>query len=381
MAKLMETWEGANLKRSLLRGIYSLGFEHPSPIQQQAILPILEGTDVLAQAQSGTGKTGAFSIAMLERCSDEEPTAQAIMLAPTRELASQINSVVKSLACQTAFRTQLLVGGTSVDRDIRDIRENKPQIFVGCPGRVLDFLHRRVFDTTTLRMIVLDEADEILSAGFVDQLQQIFQFISDSVQVVMFSATIPTELHRVIDKIMRDPIKILVKNELMTLEGISQFYISLPSDNEKISTLKDLYESLSVSQSIIYCNSVRRVIELYDALRQENFPVVCIHSDMERDQRTTSYNEFKSGKYRVLISTNVTARGIDVQQVSVVINFDIPTCETYLHRIGRSGRWGRKGVGINFVTKYDVDKMRAIEKHYATEIKEFPLDYATLFNA
>ena len=197
----------------------------------------------------------------------------------------------------------------------------------------------------------------------------------------MFSATIPTELHRVIDKIMRDPIKILVKNELMTLEGISQFYISLPSDNEKISTLKDLYESLSVSQSIIYCNSVRRVIELYDALRQENFPVVCIHSDMERDQRTTSYNEFKSGKYRVLISTNVTARGIDVQQVSVVINFDIPTCETYLHRIGRSGRWGRKGVGINFVTKYDVYKMRAIEKHYATEIKEFPLDYATLFNA
>jgi len=376
-----ETWDAIELNRSLLRGIYALGFETPSPIQQQSILPIVQGKDVLAQAQSGTGKTGAFAISTIQRCSDEELTPQAIILAPTRELASQINSVVQSLCRQTKFKTQLLVGGTSVDRDMRDMRENCPQIFVGCPGRVLDFLQRGALDNTHLRMIVLDEADEILSQGFRDQLQRIFQFMSEATQVVMFSATIPPELHDVVDKIMRDPVKILVKNELMTLEGISQFYISFPSEHDKLAALKDLYESISVSQSIIYCNSVRRVVELYDAMRQDNFPVCCIHSDMERDHRSQAYQEFKSGKYRVLISSNVTARGIDVQQVSIVVNYDIPTCvHSYLHRIGRSGRWGRKGVGINFVTKYDIDKMRAIEKHYATEIKEMPANFTTLLD-
>jgi len=376
-----EEWESIELNRSLLRGIYALGFEHPSPIQQQTILTIMEGKDLLAQAQSGTGKTGAFTIGAIQRCDEADPSPQAIILAPTRELASQIHSVVGSLCRQTTFRTQLLVGGTSVDRDMRDIRDRKPQLFVGTPGRVLDFLQRGVVDTSKLRMVVLDEADEILSQGFREQLQRIFQYTTDSVQVVMFSATIPTELHEVVDKIMRDPVKILVKNELMTLEGIAQFYVQFPSEDDKLAALKDLYDGISVSQSIIYRNSVRGVVDLYEAMRRENFPVCCIHSEMDRDQRNLAYQEFRSGKYRVLISSNVTARGIDVQQVSIVINYDIPGCvHTYLHRIGRSGRWGRKGIGINFVTKYDVDKMRAIEQHYATEIKEMPADYRSLLD-
>jgi translation initiation factor 4A len=377
---MIESWEdeALGLPLNLLRGIYSLGFETPSPIQKQAILPIVKGGDVLAQAQSGTGKTGAFCIGTIHRCTPD-PAVQAIILAPTRELAIQIQSVFNSLCGQTGLKTQLLIGGTPTDRDIRDLRQNKPQVLVGCPGRVLDMLTRRVFDHASMRMIVLDEADEILSQGFVEQLYQIFQFITEATQVVMFSATIPESLHAVVAKIMRNPHEILVKTEQMTLEGISQFYISFNTDDEKYLALKDLYEGISVSQSIIYCNSVRRVVDLHAALARDGFPVCCIHSEMERETRNTAFQEFKSGKYRVLISSNVTARGIDVQQVSVVVNYDIPKCvHTYLHRIGRSGRWGRKGIGINFVTKYDIDKMRAIEQHYHTEIKELPSDYKTL---
>jgi translation initiation factor 4A len=377
---MIESWEdeGLGLHLNVLRGIYGMGFETPSPIQKQAILPIAKGGDVLAQAQSGTGKTGAFCVGTIHRCS-EDPVVQAIILAPTRELAIQIQSVFDSLSAQTKLKTQLLIGGTPTDRDVRDLRQNKPQVLVGCPGRVLDILTRRAFDMGGMRMIVLDEADEILSQGFQEQLYQIFQFITEATQVVMFSATIPDSLHSVVAKIMRNPTEILVKTEQMTLEGISQFYISFNSDEDKFLALKDLYEGISVSQSIIYCNSVKRVCDLYAAMSRDNFPVCCIHSDMDRERRNTAFQEFKSGKFRVLISSNVTARGIDVQQVSVVINYDIPKCvHTYLHRIGRSGRWGRKGVGINFVTKYDIDKMRAIEQHYHTEIKELPADYKTL---
>jgi translation initiation factor 4A len=369
------------LDRNILRGIYAMGFETPSPIQKQAILPIVQGHDILAQAQSGTGKTGAFTIGAMMRCDAENNLPQAIILAPTRELAHQIQQVFNSLCVQTKLRTHLLVGGTSVDRDIHDIQTTKPHVFVGCPGRVLDFLTRRVIQSEGLKLLVLDEADEILSQGFQEQIYNIFQFLTDNVQVVMFSATIPDQLHDIVHKIMRDPIKILVKTEQMTLEGISQFYIMFNNDHEKLMALMDLYQGISVSQSIIYCNSVKRVSELYETMRREGFPVCCIHSEMDRDARNTAYQEFKVGKYRVLISSNVTARGLDVQQVSVVVNYDIPKCvNSYLHRIGRSGRWGRKGIGINFVTKYDVDKMRAIEQHYKTEIKELPDDYTKYLN-
>jgi translation initiation factor 4A len=166
---------------------------------------------------------------------------------------------------------------------------------------------------------------------------------------------------------------------MLTLEGISQFYVSFDNDSDKLEALQDLYEGIAVSQSIIYCNSVKRVQSLYSAMKDAGYPVCCIHSDMEKSDRTLAYNEFKTGKYRVLISSNVTSRGIDIQQVSIVINFDIPRCvHNYLHRIGRSGRWGRKGLGINFITKYDKDMISTIEKHYNTQIAELPSNYATL---
>jgi superfamily II DNA/RNA helicase len=375
----MIQWDSLNLKTSLLRGIYSIGFETPSPIQGQSIPIILEGKDVIAQAQSGTGKTGAFCVSILQKCSST-PQVQAIILAPTRELATQIHSVFTSLSVHMDISAQLLIGGNSIDKDIRQIQKIKSQVLIGCPGRVLDFLNRKIVPHEHIHTIVLDEADEILSQGFQDQLYNIFQFLNEKVQVIMFSATIQDNLLDISKKIMNDPVKILVKSEMLTLEGISQYFISFNTDQDKIEALKDLYTTLSMSQSIIYCNSVKRVIDLYTIMKLAEFPVCCIHSDMDKIDRATSYNDFKSGKYRVLISSNVTARGIDIQQVSIVINFDIPKCvDTYLHRIGRSGRWGRKGVGINFVTKYDVDKIKNIEEHYNTQIKEFPSNYTTLF--
>ena len=372
----MKEWDSFGLDIAILRGIYANGFEFPSPIQEKSIPVILTGKDVIAQAQSGTGKTGAFCISALQQCKPEQKQ-QVLILSPTRELAIQTNDVFKKLAQFTTIKSQLLIGGTAVDKDTYAMREN-PQVIIGCPGRVSDFLSKGIL-SNEISMIILDEADEILSQGFQSQVQSIFTSMRDISQVVMFSATIPESLKSITSKIMRDPEEILVKSDMLTLEGISQFYIQFDNDSDKLAALQDLYEGLSISQSIIYCNSVKRVSSLYTAMKESGYPVCCIHSDMDKEDRHAAYMDFKNGKYRVLISSNVTARGIDIQQISVVINFDIPRCvHTYLHRIGRSGRWGRKGLGINFVTKYDKELIASIEGHYQTQIKALPNNYAEL---
>ena len=237
-------------------------------------------------------------------------------------------------------------------------------------------IQRKHLLTNNIKTIIIDEADEMLSSGFKEQIYNIFQRLPTNVQVALFSATIPNEIYSLTDKFMRDPIKILVKADQLTLEGINQYYINLNDDNEKYETLKDLFSAISVSQCIIYCNSIHRVTDLHAAMFSDNYPVCCIHSNMEKDERYKSYKAFINGEYRVLISSNVTARGIDVQQVSTVINFDIPNCvHTYLHRIGRSGRWGRKGMGINFITKHDYKRLKEIENFYSTQISELPADF------
>ena len=366
--------DNVNIKTNLLRGIYANGFEQPSPIQKQAIIPMTQGKDLIAQAQSGTGKTGAFTIGMLQYIDESIQETQAIILSPTRELASQTNNVINNIGKMMNIKTSLTTGTISVSENIKEI-ENKPHIIVGCPGRLNDMLRRRKVNLNNLKLMILDEADEMLSVGFKDQVYQIFQYLPETITVSLFSATLPKELEDLTNKFMREPIKILVKNDMLTLEGISQYYIALETDNDKFNTIKDLFGWISSSQAIIYCNSLKRVSDLYSAMIKDEFPVCCIHSGMDKEERNETYNDFKNGKHRVCISSNVTARGIDIQQVSTVINFDIPKCpHTYLHRIGRSGRWGRKGVPINFVTKYDIHIMRGIEQLYETEIKELTQD-------
>ncbi len=370
----IKTWDELNLKNGLLRGIYANGFENPSEIQKKAILPIINKNDVIAQAQSGTGKTGAFTISALQITDVSIDELQSLIIAPTQELARQIHNVVNKLGSfMDGLRTQLLVGGTSVQGDIDKLRNAPPHIVVGCSGRIFDMIKRRHLNLSTVRLFILDEADEMLSQGFKEQIYNIFQYLNNKVQVAIFSATLPRDVMQLTDKFMQSPIHITMKREDLSLDGIEQYYLAMYTDNEKFEMLKKMFEQLTISQTIIYTNNVKRVSDLYEAMKRDGFPVCCIHSSMEKNERSAALDEFRAGKYRVLISSNVTARGIDIQQVGTVINFDIPKCvHTYLHRIGRSGRWGRKGLAINFVTEGDIHIMKHIESHYSITIKEFP---------
>ena len=382
----INSWEDLDLGEDILRGIYSYGFEKPSPIQKKAIKPISLGRDIVAQAQSGTGKTATFSIGALSRIDPEKNFTQVLILSPTRELASQTSTVISSLGSaifnskKENLRVQTVFGGSSYEEKSSFSNKNTPQIIVGCPGRVYDMMRRDRISAKTIKLVILDEADEMLSSGFNEQVYNIFQYFNNDIQIALFSATLPESISPIIDKMMRDPIRISVKAEMLTLDGIRQFYIAVDDDRQKYATLKDLFSFAHLTSSIIYCNSVKRVSDLYEAMREDEFPVSCIHSGMDKTARDTAFHDFKTGVSRVLISSNVTARGIDVQQVALVINFDLPKCKhTYLHRIGRSGRWGRKGIGINLITRRDYGIMKDIESHYNTQIKEVPADLGTIF--
>lgn len=376
----IERWDEYDLKTELLRGIYSYGFDAPSKIQQTAIKPIMDKRDLIAQAPSGTGKTGAFTIGSLQHVDTDVKATQVLILAPTHELVNQIAGVVESIgSCMDGLIVKTLVGGTPVSDDTESIRVSVPHVVVGSVGRVCDMIRRRILKINTVKLLVMDEADEMLSSGFKDQIYQIFQYFNKDLQVALFSATIPDEILAITKRFMRDPVKITMKAEQLNLEGIQQYYIALNDDKAKFEMLKTLFAKLSISQCIIYANSVPRVVDLYNAMMVDGFAVCCIHSAMSQEQRRKSFTEFRLGTHRVMISSNATARGIDVQQVSVVINFDIPQCQhTYLHRIGRSGRWGRKGVAINFITRQDIGTMKFIESYYKSNITELPADYTTV---
>lgn len=368
----IKNWDDFDIDSNLLRGIYAYGFEKPSPIQEKAILPLISGRDLIAQAQSGTGKTAAFTIASLQLIDLSISKTQVLILSPTRELCIQTSEVVKGISSMMKnIKIQTIFGGNSYELYDNDT----PHIICACTGRLYDCIQRKKLDTSTIKLVILDEADEMLSSGFKEQVYNIFQNLNNDVQIGLFSATLPPHVSGIIDRIMRDPIKITVKKDMLTLEGIAQYYVAIQDDKQKYETIKHLFSFLSLSQTIIYCNSIKRVIDLYNAMLDDQFPVTCIHSNMEKYQREEAFLNFKSGKSRVLISSNLTARGIDIQQVSIVINFDVPKdISTYLHRIGRSGRWGRKGVGINFISRKDISKMKEIEAYYSCQISELPAD-------
>ena len=376
----ISNFEDLNLKENLLRGIYACGYEKPSAIQKKAIMPVIDGNDVIAQAQSGTGKTATFSIGLLQNIDENVKETQALVLSHTRELSLQIMEVIKNLSNYMSLTYNLSVGGTTIRDNIDNLLTN-PQIVIGTPGRVLDMINKKALNTRTLRVLVIDEADEMLSKIFSNQIYDIFRFLPNNIQVGLFSATMTPEFFKISNNFMRDPVKILVKNEELTLEGIKQFYINIEKQDYKFDTLCDIYEACSISQTIIYCNSKRTVDEISRKLIDNSFSISSIHGEMEQSERNKIMQDFRNGISRILISTDLLSRGIDVQQVSLVINYDIPNNpESYIHRIGRSGRYGRKGVAINFITGYDVRKMEDIEKYYSTQVEELPLDFKELLN-
>ena len=368
-----DSFDDMDLQMKLLRGIYAYGFEKPSKIQQVGIAPIIKGYDVIGQSQSGTGKTGTFLIGTLQRIDPKDMDLQALILAPTRELSQQILNVCNNLSSYMKLKTYLLIGGNSRQDDLKNLDKNRYQVVIGTPGRVYDMLSSKYLNTKKLKLFVIDEADEMLSSGFQDQIYEIFQYVTKQTQVCLFSATMPQEALELTEKFMNDPVKILVKKEELTLDGIKQFYIGIDKEIWKLDVLCDIYKKLSVSQSIIYCNTKRTSDWLKEELQDRDFTVECIHGNMNQQERKTVMNKFREGELRVLIATDIIARGIDVQQVGIVINYDIPKHkEVYIHRIGRGGRYGRKGVAINFVTYDDVGKLKIIQEFYETQIEEMP---------
>lgn len=375
--EVVDTFDELNLKKELLRGIYGYGFEKPSPIQSKAILPIIQKRDIIAQAQSGTGKTGAFVISSLQLIDQNVSEIQALVLSPTRELAQQTCKVYQLIGEYMKVKVHAFIGGTAVKNDIKNVNEGC-QIVVGTPGRVLDMLTKKIIKLDSLKIFILDEADEMLSRGFLDSIKSVFPHIPSTSQIALFSATMPNDIIEITKQFLQNSVKILVKNEQLTLEGIRQYYVPLKKE-WKLEILLNLYKMMEIAQAIIYANSKKAVDYLTEEMTKRNFVVSSIHADMPMSEREKVMREFRTGATRVLITTDLLARGIDVYQVSLVINYDLPrNRETYIHRIGRSGRFGRKGTAINFVAPEDKEELEQLQKFYSTTIEELPSDLSTI---
>ncbi|XP_060847921.1 eukaryotic initiation factor 4A-III-like [Rhopalosiphum padi] len=376
--EVLSTFDDMNLREDLVRGIYAYGFERPSAIQQRAIMPIVKGRDVIAQAQSGTGKTATISIAMLQSIDMELGDTQVLCLSPTRELAVQIRKVVLALGDYLNVQCHACIGGTNLGEDFRKL-EFGQHIVSGTPGRVFDMIRRKALRTRNIKMLVLDEADEMLNQGFKKQIYDVYRFLPPATQVILVSATLPHEILEMTNKFMTNPFRIIVKRDELTLEDIKQFFVAVEQEEWKFDTLCDLYDTLTITKAIIFCCTKRKVDWLTEKMREANFTVSSMHGDMPQKERDVIMKEFHAGQTRVLITTDILSRGIDVQEVSLVINYDLPNNrELYLHRIGRSGRFGRKGVAINFVKMEDVRILRDIEQYYSTQIDEMPMNVADL---
>jgi len=376
--EIVPTFEAMGLNKDLIRGIFSYGFEKPSAIQQRAIKQIMKGNDLIAQSQSGTGKTATFSIGVLQSLDTQTRETQALVLAPTRELAVQIQKVILALGDYMNVQCHACIGGTNVGEDMRKLDYGQ-HVVTGTPGRVFDMIRRRNLRTRGIKMLVLDEADEMLTKGFKEQLYDIYRYLPPGVQVVLLSATLPHDVLEMTSKFMTDPVRVLVKRDELTLDGIKQFFVAVDREEWKFDTLSDLYDTLTITQAVVFCNTRRKVDWLAEKMREANFTVSSMHAEMEQKERDEIMKQFRAGESRVLISTDVWARGLDVPQVSLVVNYDLPNNrELYIHRIGRSGRYGRKGVAINFVKQDDIRILRDIEQYYSTQIDEMPMHVSDL---
>ena len=364
------------LSDNLLRGIYGYGFEMASSIQSKAIIPVTTGRDIIAQAQSGTGKTGTFCIGTLQRIDPTLKHCQAIILSHTHELATQIHSVFSELGKYLKVVPSLCIGGVDL-RDNRRQFDDGSQTAIGTPGRIKDLIDRKYLNTTHIKIFVMDEADELLSFGFQEQIKEIIQRLPQNCQICVFSATLPPKVLKTTELFMNNPIKILVKPEMLTLEGIKQFYVNAEDETMKLEYLIKIYKMITISQSMIYTNTKKKAEWLYQKLTDNNYPVSVVHGEMDKKDRAFLMKQFRTGVTRVLISTDLLCRGIDIQQVSIVINFDLPrNRESYLHRIGRSGRFGRKGVAINLITDDDHSQIDYLIQYFGMNMEPLPNDIA-----
>lgn len=377
--KIYASFDDMDLPENLLRGVYGFGFERPSVIQTKAIVPIKEGRDVLAQAQSGTGKTGTFTIGSLCRVDPELKQVQVLVLVPVRELANQIYDVVKGISTHMGISVYAATGGPPLKDDIRAI-ERGAQFLIGTPGRIFDLMNRDILRRDKIRVLVFDEADQMLEDRFKEQVMCILRKgFPKEMQVALFSATMDEDVLFVANQLLQNPLRILIKPEEVPLDGIKQFFVELDKEDWKYDVLCDLYQQLTINQALIYCNKRQRAEWLAEKMGSQGFPLSFIHGEMDVEERKRRMADFRKGNVRVLIATDMLARGIDVQQVSLVINFELPTDRAnYIHRIGRAGRFGRKGVTINLISPEDRRALGEIESFFKIKMEPLPQDLANL---
>jgi len=377
--KIYTSFEEMNLSENLMRGIFAYGFEKPSAIQTKGIMPISEGRDVLAQAQSGTGKTGTFVIGALSRIDESIKKPQVLVLVHVRELAIQITNVASALGDKMGVKVLCAVGGNPLRDDIRML-ENGCQFVVGTPGRVYDLVSRNALDRSEIRVLILDEADQMLDDLFYKQVMCILEKgFPEKTRVALFSATMPDQVVEVANKILNDPVRILIPPDSVRLDGIQQFYINLDREDHKFECICDLYKNLNISQAVIFCNKRQKAEVLAEKMSAQGYPVTCLHGELEKPERTRRMKDFVSGNTRVMVATDIIARGIDVQQISLVINYELPmNRENYVHRIGRAGRYGRKGTTINLLLPEEEAMMTDICEHYTMKVTTLPENISLL---
>ena len=377
--KVYESFDEMGLSDEIIRGIYSYGFETPSKIQQVAIVPMSKSNDILAQSQSGTGKTGAFTIGALSVVDSSIKAPQVIVICPTRELSQQTERVARALGNYMGLKVLSATGGNQLRSDISTLKAGA-QFIVGTPGRIFDLIRRGDLAIEHMKYIILDEADQMLEDLFAEQIRTILDNkFPASTRLALFSATMPTNVVEVAENYLSNPVRILLPPDEVTLDGIKQYFVGLEREEWKLPVLLDLYQQIAVNQALIYVNKRQKAEWLAKQLAAQGFTLEFIHGEMEVADRKKRMEDFRSGQVRVLISTDLLARGIDVQQVSLVVTYELPVQrENYIHRIGRSGRYGKKGVAINLIYGGEMNSLKEIEKHYSTTIHELPDDLASL---
>jgi translation initiation factor 4A len=377
--KVYDTFDEMGLNDTLIRGIYNYGFELPSKIQQLAIVPMSQQNDILAQSQSGTGKTGAFTIGALSTVDSSLKAPQVLVICPTRELSQQTERVAQAIGSYMNLKVLSATGGNQIRADVTALK-NGAQFIVGTPGRIFDLICRGELSVEHIRYVILDEADQMLEDLFADQIRSILNSkFPSTTRLALFSATMPKNVLEIAENYLSNPVRILLPPDEVTLEGIKQYYVQLDREDWKLPVLLDLYQQITVNQALIYVNKRQKAEWLAKQLSSHGFTLEFIHGEMEVAERKKRMEDFRSGMTRVLISTDLLARGIDVQQVSLVINYEMPIQrENYIHRIGRSGRYGKKGSAINLICGDEINAVKEIETHYSTVIMELPEDLSSL---
>lgn len=375
------------LKEDLLLGIIAYGYLEPSRIQSYAIPQIIKGRDILAQSQSGTGKTGAFIISALELIDENLNVPQAIILSPTCELAQQTYIIGKSMSIRMPnVRFSFTVGGSDTSTNIKELGgiyqgktdDKVSQIIIATPGRLIHILkdYPQLFEH--IKLLIIDECDELLSGSFRDEIKKILERLSENVQICLFSATLNNNVVMLANVILNKPVQILIKKEKMTLDGIKQTFIDIPKPEDKLNVLIEMLNTIPIQQFIVYVNSTKTADYLAEFLEEKDYSVLCINSTLAKYERAEIIRKFKQGGIKCLISTDLLSRGIDIQQLSLVINYDLPRAnniESYIHRIGRTGRFGKEGLSINLVTKYEKDIQNLISLTFKCEIRPLTKDF------